>query len=175
MKGEHPYVRWAIDVIENYILRGVRIEPHDDLPEELFRRRAGAFVTLHKLDGSLRGCIGTYLPTQPNLALEIRENAIAASTRDPRFEPVRPDEFDDIEVSVDVLSEPEIVNSTDELDPKRYGIIVVSGPRRGLLLPDLDGVDNVEEQIRIASLKAGIFYPYERPESIYRFTVERNH
>jgi len=175
VKGEHPYVRWAIDVIENYILHRIKLEPHEGLPKELFERRAGAFVTLHKLDGSLRGCIGTYLPTQPNLALEIRENAIAASTRDPRFEPVRPEELDEIEVSVDVLSEPEPVSSVDELDPKRYGIIVVSGPRRGLLLPDIEGVDSVEEQIRIASLKAGIFYPYEKPERIYRFTVERYH
>ena len=88
---------------------------------------------------------------------------------------MRPEEFDEIEVSVDILSEPELVNSVEELDPKKYGIIVVSGPRRGLLLPDLEGVDSVEEQIRIASLKAGIFYPYEKPETIYRFTVERYH
>ncbi len=175
MKGEHPYVKWAIEVIENYILNGKRIEPHENLPRELFERRAGAFVTLHKVDGSLRGCIGTYLPTQPNLALEIRENAIAAATRDPRFEPVRPEEFDEIEVSVDILSEPEETRSTNELDPKKYGIIVVSGPKRGLLLPDIEGVDSVEEQIRIASLKAGIFYPYEKPEAIFKFTVERYH
>ena len=175
MKGEHPYVRWAIEVIENYILNGIKIEPRPDLPKELFERRAGAFVTLHKLDGSLRGCIGTYLPTQPNLALEIRENAIAAATRDPRFEPVRPEELDEIEVSVDILSEPVPVRSIDELDPKKYGIIVVSDKRRGLLLPDIEGVDTVEEQIRIASLKAGIMYPYEKPEAIFKFTVERYH
>ena len=175
MKGEHPFVKWAIEVIENYIKFGRVIEPHKDLPKELFERRAGAFVTLHKIDGSLRGCIGTYLPTQPNLALEIRENAIAAATRDPRFEPVKEEELDEIVVSVDVLSEPVPVESIEELDPKKYGIIVVSGNRRGLLLPDIEGVETVQEQIRIASLKAGIFYPYEKPEMIFKFTVERYH
>ena len=173
MRGEHPYVRWAIEVIENYIRHGKILEPHEGLPRELFERRAGAFVTLHKLDGSLRGCIGTYLPTQPNLAYEIRENAIAAATRDPRFPPVQPEELDEIEVSVDILSEPEPVHSIDELDPKKYGIIVVSDRKRGLLLPDIEGVDTVEEQIRIAKLKAGIF-PGES-FSIYKFTVERYH
>ncbi len=175
LKGEHPYVKWAIEVIENYIKHGKRIEPHPRLPKELFERKAGAFVTLHKLDGSLRGCIGTFLPTQENLALEIRENAIAAATRDPRFTPVTPNELDDIVVSVDVLHEPVAIRRIEELDPKKYGIIVVSGNRRGLLLPDIEGVDDVEEQIRIACWKAGIMYPYEKPEIIYKFTVERYH
>ncbi len=173
MKGEHPYVKWAIEVIENYVRNGKVIEPHENLPKELLERRAGAFVTLHRLDGSLRGCIGTYLPVRENLAYEIRDNAIAACSRDPRFPPVTPDELEDIEVSVDILSEPEPVSNPDELDPKRFGIIVVSGPKRGLLLPDIEGVETVEEQIRIASLKAGIF-PGE-PVQIYRFTVERYH
>jgi len=176
LKGNHPYVRWAIDVIENYIRFGKILEPYDTLPEELFTKRAGVFVTLHKLDGSLRGCIGTFLPTQPNLALEIRENAIAAATRDPRFEPVCSEELDDIEVSVDVLSTPVPIKSIDELDPKVYGVIVAAEDgRRGLLLPDIEGVDSVEEQIRIASYKAGIMYPYEKPSIIYKFTVTRYH
>jgi len=168
-------VRWAIEVIENYILNGKVIEPYDKLPKELFERKAGVFVSLHKLDKSLRGCIGTFLPTQPNLALEIRENAIAAATRDPRFNPVRPEELEEIVVSVDILHEPEPIKSMEELDPKKYGIIVISGGRRGLLLPDIEGVNDVEEQIRIACWKAGIMYPYEKPEMIYKFSVERYH
>ncbi len=175
MKGQHPFVRWAIEVIENYILNGKVIEPYDKLPKELFERKAGVFVSLHKLDKSLRGCIGTFLPTQPNLALEIRENAIAAATRDPRFNPVRPEELEEIVVSVDILHEPEPIKSMEELDPKKYGIIVISGGRRGLLLPDIEGVNDVEEQIRIACWKAGIMYPYEKPEMIYKFSVERYH
>ncbi|MGQ9856360.1 MAG: AmmeMemoRadiSam system protein A [Fervidobacterium sp.] len=170
MKGEHPFVRWAIEVIENYVLHRKKIEPHSDLPEELFKRKAGAFVTLHNLDGSLRGCIGTFSPTRENLAYEIRDNAIAAATQDPRFPPVQPNELGNIVVNVDVLSPYEPVKSIEELDPKKYGIIVQKGWRRGLLLPDIEGVDTVEEQIRIAKLKAGI---YDDDFEIFRFTVER--
>ena len=173
MKGFHPFVRWAIEVIENYIRRGVVIEPTPDLPEELLNRKAGAFVSLHRSDGSLRGCIGTFLPTRENLALEIRDNAIAAATRDPRFPPLTVDELDDTEVSVDILSKPEPVEDLSELDPKRYGVIVESGWKRGLLLPDLEGVDTIETQLEIAKRKAGI-YNFEKFK-VYRFTVERYH
>ncbi|KAF2961926.1 AmmeMemoRadiSam system protein A [Fervidobacterium sp. 2310opik-2] len=170
MIGEHPYVKWAIEVIENYIKHSKVIEPHESLPKELFERRAGAFVTLHKLDGSLRGCIGTIMPVRENLALEIRDNAIAAATRDPRFEPVSPEELNNIVVNVDILSPFEPVNSITELDPKKYGVIVQKGWKRGLLLPDIEGVDTVEEQIRIAKIKAGIF---DDNFEIFKFTVER--
>jgi len=171
MKGEHPCVKWAIEVIENYVKYGKVLDPHPDLPKELFERRAGVFVTLHKTNGSLRGCIGTFLPTKENLALEIRDNAIAAATQDPRFPPVSPDELDDIVVHVDVLSEPIPVKDISELDPKKYGVIVSKGWRRGLLLPDIEGVETVEEQLRIAKFKAGILE--EEPVEIYKFTVER--
>lgn len=170
MIGEHPYVRWAIEVIENYVKSHKILEPHNSLPEELFQRRAGAFVTLHNIDGSLRGCIGTFSPVRENLAYEIRDNAIAAATRDPRFSPVEPEELPNIIVNVDVLSPYEPVKTIEELDPKRYGIIVQKGWRRGLLLPDIEGVDTVEEQIRIAKLKAGIF---DDDFEIFKFTVER--
>jgi len=173
LKGFHPFVRWAIEVIENYIRRGVVIEPTPDLPEELLNRKAGAFVSLHRSDGSLRGCIGTFLPTRENLALEIRDNAIAAATRDPRFPPLTVDELDDTEVSVDILSKPEPVEDLSELDPKRYGVIVESGWKRGLLLPDLEGVNTIETQLEIAKRKAGI-YNFEKFK-VYRFTVERYH
>ncbi len=170
MIGEHPYVKWAIEVIENYIKHNKIIEPHEGLSKELFERRTGAFVTLHKLDGSLRGCIGTIMPVRENLALEIRDNAIAAATRDPRFDPVSPEELNSIVVNVDVLSPFEPVNSITELDPKKYGVIVQKGWKRGLLLPDIEGVDTVEEQIRIAKIKAGIF---DDNFEIFKFTVER--
>lgn len=167
-------MKWAIKSIESYILDRRMVDPSKDgAPEELLNRKAGAFVSLHLLDGSLRGCIGTFMPTRSNLALEIRDNAIAAATQDPRFEPVTAEELDDIEVTVDILSEPEKVTDTSQLDPKKYGVIVVSGYRRGLLLPDLPGVDSIEEQIRIALRKAGIS---ERERfDVYRFTVERYH
>ena len=173
MIGKHPYVRWAISVIENYILYSKIIEPDPGkLPKELFERRAGCFVTLHMKDGNLRGCIGTFEPTQENLALEIRNNAIASATQDPRFPPVTKEELDNIVVSVDVLGEIMPVSSLNELDPKKYGIIVKQGFKRGLLLPDIEGVNTVEEQIRIAKFKAGIF---SENFQIFKFEVERYH
>ncbi len=174
MKGEHPYVKWAIKSIEYWIKDHIQIDPlRDGAPQELLTRKTGAFVSLHRLDGSLRGCIGTYLPAKSNLAEEIRDNAIAAATEDPRFPPVEEKEFDEIQVSVDILSEPEKVSDINQLDPKKYGVIVVSGFKRGLLLPDLPGVDTVEQQLSIAKRKAGIFF--SEKVTVYRFTVERYH
>ncbi|HIE47810.1 TPA: AmmeMemoRadiSam system protein A [Candidatus Bipolaricaulota bacterium] len=165
-----PYVALAHRAIEEYVRRGRVIEPPPDLPPELLSRRTGAFVSLKK-QGELRGCIGTFLPTEPTLAREIIKNAIHSATQDPRFPPVRPEELPQLSVSVDVLSTPEPA-SVEELDPKRYGVIVEAGWRRGLLLPDLPGVDTVEEQLRIAKLKAGI--APDEPCQLYRFTVERH-
>lgn len=174
MKGHHPFVKWAIKSIESYIRDRKLVDPiRDGAPEELLSRRAGAFVSLHLLDGSLRGCIGTFMPTKVNLAVEVRDNAIAAATEDPRFPPVTQDELNGIEVTVDILSEPEKVNDLSQLDPKKYGVIVVSGYKRGLLLPDLPGVETVEQQIRITLRKAGIS-EHEKFD-VYRFTVERYH
>ena len=126
---------------------------------------AGAFVSLH-VHGQLRGCIGTTGPTAENVAWEIVRNAVSACSRDPRFAPVRTDELDSLEYSVDVLGEPEAISSPAELDVKRYGVIVSCGGRRGLLLPDLEGVDTVERQIDIARQKGGI-------GSRERYTLER--
>ena len=109
-------------------------------------RRAGAFVSLHK-DGELRGCIGTFLPTKNSIAEEIVQNAISACSQDPRFSPVRENELDEIVYSVDVLGEPERIFDINQLNVKKYGVIVENGGRRGLLLPDLEGIDTVEEQV----------------------------
>jgi len=164
-----PLVELARRAIEVYVRERRVIEPPSKLPPEL-SRRAGVFVSIKK-DGMLRGCIGTYLPTKENLAAEIIANAVKAATEDPRFPPVRPEELPRLKVSVDVLSPPEPCTEAD-LDPKRYGVIVEKGWRLGLLLPDLEGVDTVEEQLRIAKMKAGI--PPDEPCKIYRFTVERH-
>lgn len=146
----------------------------EDCPE-LFRKvegKAGTFVSLKKR-GDLRGCIGTFEPTRSNLAEEIVHNAISSCTRDPRFEPVREDELDQLDVSVDVLREPEPVADESQLDPRKYGVIVRSGHRLGLLLPDLKGVDTVQEQLDIARRKAGIG-PRD-PVELFRFEVRRYH
>ncbi len=173
MKGNHAYVLWAIECIENYVLNDKVIDIPEYIPHKLLETLAGAFVTLHNEDETLRGCIGTFMPTQKNLALEIRENAIASATRDPRFNAVAPDELDRLVVSVDVLSQPVECTNLDELDPKIYGVIVESGYRRGLLLPDLDGVDTVNKQLEIAKRKAGI--GIHEQVKVYRFEVNRYH
>lgn len=151
----NPYVALARATIDLYVREKKVIDVPDDLPEEMVSSKAGAFVTIHK-GGDLRGCIGTIVPTRPTLAEEIIGNAILAATEDPRFFPVREEELSELDISVDVLGEAEEVDSFDALDPVRYGVIVTRGYRRGLLLPNLDGVDTVEEQVSIALRKAGI-------------------
>jgi AmmeMemoRadiSam system protein A len=138
------------------------------------RERAGTFVSLHEF-GELRGCIGTFLPQRANVAEEIIENAIASATRDPRFRPVLAQELDDLEISVDVLSEPEPIESAAELDPQIYGVIVTDPDnlRRGLLLPALEQVKTAEQQIAIARQKA--YIGQEEPVRLYRFRVKRYH
>ena len=134
--------------------------------------RAGVFVFVHK-DGSLRRWIGTIQAKKRNIAEEMVENGISAATKDPRFSPVRPEELDALEISVDVLGRPEKIRSKDELDVKRYGVIVTKGFRRGLLLPNLDGVDTVEEQVSIALRKAGLS-EREKNYEMERFEVVRH-
>ena len=162
-------VRLARQSISYYFTHHAIMSVPRDIPEEL-TDRAGAFVSLHK-GSALRGCIGTFLPMQMNIAGEIIPNAVSAATRDPRFYPVRPEELDDLSISVDILGEPEAVSSPADLDPKKYGVIVMSHARTGLLLPDLEGVDTVEQQIDIAKEKAGI--PPQVHPDLYRFTVTR--
>ncbi len=157
--------------IEDGVVLSVAELNQDDWPVELMAGRAGAFVTLH-IDGDLRGCIGTIGPTEATLAEEIIQNAIKAATEDPRFPAVGEDELDKLSYGVDVLKEPEPVRNRAELDVERYGVIVTSGRRRGLLLPNLEGVDTVDDQLSIALRKAGI-NPHER-YAIERFMVERH-
>lgn len=168
------YVKLARQTIETYLKENRLIEPPPDLPEEMLKNKAGVFVSIHKKDGNLRGCIGTFLPTRKNIAQEIIHNAISAAFHDPRFHPVQNEELDDLEISVDVLSKLEPIDSTEKLDVKNYGIIVKADDgRTGLLLPDIEGVDSVDEQILIACQKACI-NPTKEKFQIYRFTVERH-
>ena len=150
-----PWVRLAWQSVESYVTKRRILQIPEGLPDALLRTRAGAFVSIHE-HGQLRGCIGTIAPVRDSLAEEIIHNAVSACARDPRFDPIRPDELPFLEISVDVLGAPEEIRSENDLDVKRYGVIVSKGARRGLLLPDLDGVDTVEQQISIARQKAGI-------------------
>ena len=170
-KETDAYVKLARASLKSFILQRKVLQLPKVLPEEMTKTQAGAFVSIHK-NGYLRGCIGTFLPTTDCVAEEILQNAISAATRDPRFSEILPEEIPYLDINVDVLSEPEPISSKDELDVKRYGVIVTSGRKRGLLLPDLEGVDTVEEQIDIARQKAGILP--EAEIELQRFEVVRH-
>lgn len=164
----HPLVKLAKEAIETYIGKKCVIRPPVDLTPEM-KGKAGVFVCLKK-QGELRGCIGTFMPVCENVAMEIIKNAICAATQDPRFCCLQPEELAEVEYSIDVLSPPEEIKELNELNPKKYGIIVSKGQRKGLLLPDLEGVDTVEEQLHIAKMKAGI---HDEDVRIFRFEVKR--
>jgi AmmeMemoRadiSam system protein A len=183
----HPLVKLAKLAIETYLKEGRIIEVPKDFPQEFLKRKAGVFVTLEK-NGKLRVCIGTYLPTRINVAEETIRNAIAAITQDWRFESVKLEELKEISISVSVLSLPEEVKDLKELDPKKYGVIVKNCPlvfpnqeiiildnvvpKTGVLLPDIEGVETVEQQISIACQKAGID-PAKEKIFIYKLEVEK--
>ena len=169
---EDPWVQLARLSLETWVRTGERLNRlPEGLPEALTGQAAGAFVSLH-IDGRLRGCIGTISPTRENVAWEIVQNAVSACSRDPRFPPVRREELEELAYSVDVLGRPEPVQFPDQLDPRQYGVIVSAGQRRGLLLPDLDGVDTAEQQLDIARQKGGI--SAGEPCTIQRFQVVRH-
>jgi AmmeMemoRadiSam system protein A len=174
MGTEHKPEDIVVALARNAITAFLRHGHAAALPEQLpvgLDVKAGAFVSL-KRRGQLRGCMGTYEPMQLNLAHEIIENAVSAATRDPRFPPVEEWEIGDLDVSVDILGPCEKVDGLYQLDARRYGVVVKSGSRTGLLLPDLEGVDTPEDQVAICMQKAGI-RPGE-PILFFRFTVERH-
>lgn len=173
----NPYLKLAKEAVEKYIKENKIISPSPSLPKEMLEKKAGVFVTIEK-QGELRGCIGTYLPTKNNIAEEIIANAISSATRDPRFYPVSKEELNDLKYTVYILGEPEPVKNINELDPKKYGVIVVSKDKKdgisktGLLLPDLEGVDSPEKQIAIACAKAGL-NPNTEKFLIFKFSAKK--
>ena len=170
--SEDPWVKLARLSLETFVKTGERLDQlPKGLPDEMTGQAAGAFVSLHAR-GQLRGCIGTTGPTTESVAWEIVQNAVSACARDPRFPPVTISELDSLEYSVDVLGQPEPIVSPAELDVKKYGVIVSCGGRRGLLLPDLEGVDTVEQQIDIARQKGGI--SAREKYTLERFEVVRH-
>jgi AmmeMemoRadiSam system protein A len=169
--AHHPLVQLAWATIKAYVREGRVLRP-EEAPVPIEGKPAGVFVTLHtRSTGELRGCIGTIEPTQPSLAQEVIHNAISAATRDPRFPPVAPHELDDLVIDVSVLYPPEPIASLDQLDPKQYGVIVQRGPRRGLLLPDIPGIDDARTQVALARQKAWI--GPDEPVQLFRFRVDK--
>ena len=165
-------MRLARRSLEAWVRNSEKISVPEGLPSEMTSRRAGAFVSLKK-HGQLRGCIGTIAATTPSVAQEIIRNARSAATEDPRFEPVEPQELEDLVYSVDILGDAEDIDSPQQLDVKKYGVIVSSGMKRGLLLPNLEGVDTVEQQLEIARRKAGL--GGKEPVKLQRFEVVRHY
>ena len=167
----HPLVRLARSTIETYVRDRRKLKP-SEAPAKIEGGPAGVFVTIHSANtGDLRGCIGTISPTEESLAQEVINNAVAAATRDPRFPPVRPSELGDLEIDVSVLYPPEPIESPDQLDVQQYGVIVERGYRRGLLLPDIPGIDDVATQVSFARMKAGI--GDKEAVELFRFKVEK--
>ena len=166
----HPLVRLARDAVEAIVRERQLFEP-PPLPPEEVPERAGCFVSLKTTGGLMRGCIGSVDPAEPDLLREVVRNAADAATRDPRFLPVAADELPYLVYCVDVLAAPEPVDGPHELDPRRYGVIVQNRRRRGLLLPDIEGVETVEQQVTIARSKALI--ELHEPVSLWRFEVTR--
>lgn len=166
---KNPYVRLARENLDYYFSHGKKITEISGLSQEILNERHGVFVSLKKF-GHLRGCIGTILPTTDSVGEEIIRNSIEAAIHDPRFPAILEDEMKDIDISVDILMDPVSCKKQD-LDPKKYGVIVSLGSRRGLLLPDLEGVDTVEEQLRIACDKANI--DFDEDYNIEKFEVVR--
>ncbi len=166
---QHPFARLAWEAIRAYLERDELITPPAELPVDLIRP-GGVFVSLKKA-GRLRGCIGTVEATRPSRAEEIIRNAVHAATMDPRFDPLQEEEFKELEVSVDLLDEPETVEDQEDLDPRRFGLIVSAGDRRALLLPEIEGVETAQQQLELALKKAGI--GPDEPVTLQRFETRR--
>ncbi len=167
--GTHPYVSLARESVGHFLNHHTKLPCPDPLSQDL-QARTGAFVSIKK-KRQLRGCIGTLEPSEANLAVEIIENALKAALHDPRFSPVSVEELEDLSYSVDVLRPLEKISSASELDPKVYGLVVRSNSKQGVLLPDLEGVDSIEDQIRICRDKGKI--ADDEPLEMYRFRVDR--
>ncbi len=167
------YTKLAKEAVENYIKNKEIIKVPENLPSQFYNMKKGVFVTIHK-DQELRGCIGTYLPTQENLAAEIISNAVAAASRDYRFLPISVKELPKLSYEVSILSEPVKIKNIKNHNSKKHGIIVrCADGRCGLLLPDLEGVDTTEQQIFISCQKGGI-NPETDNYELYEFTVEKH-
>ena len=184
----HPLINLVKLAVESYVKEGKIIDPPDNLPKEFYQKMSGVFVTIEK-EGNLRACIGSYLPTRPDIVQEVISNAVAAASKDFRFEPINPKELNSLCYTIYVLGYPEPIESEKDLNPEKFGVVVKNGPlafpnqknevideispyKTGLLLPGLPGITTAKEQISIACQKAGID-PDKEKLFIYRFAAEK--
>lgn len=170
----NKYINLAKESIKYFLNNKSALPISKNISADLLKNQAGVFVSLHTKNNELRGCIGTFLPTRDNIAQEIIHNAISAAFKDPRFLPLQKNELESLNINVDILSAPEKIESIDELDPKKFGILLKTNDNRsGLLLPDLDGINTTQEQLLIASQKGNIDIENDIYQ-IYKFTVKRH-
>lgn len=169
-KLENDYIRLARDTVEFFVKNKKR--PFFDRNKyNIPFKSAACFVTL-KNESGLRGCIGSAYPLRQDLFQEIIENAISVCDKDDRFEEVDESELSELFISVDVISEPQKVGGILDLNPKKFGIVVETKEKQGVLLPEIEGIRTPSDQLRLALKKAGID-EYEE-YTIKRFTVERH-
>ena len=170
---QHPLVKLAELAVTSYITKGATIVPPDWIPKKYINTNAGTFVTI-KENNELRGCIGTYAPTKENVAKEIITNAIDAATSDPRFKPIGIKDLGNLSYEVYILEKPEQIKSLSELNPQKLGVIVFSSQKNSsaLLLPSLEGIDSVEQQLSCVTQKAGID-PRQEKLTIIKFKTEK--
>ena len=163
----------AKKAISHYLKTKEKISPPPETPSSLLKEKAGVFVSIKK-KGKLRGCVGTFLPTKENIAKEVIESAILAGFFDDRFPPLTEEELNSLTFTVYILNEPSLIKEISELDPKKYGILVksLSSKKIGLLLPDIEEIKTVNDQILIACQKAGID-PLNEKFLIFKFTAKK--
>jgi len=166
----HPFIELAHQAIKTYLETGQIISPPTPLPEDM-AQKAALFVSLYAADGRLRGCRGTITPSEPNLAEAIIHTAIISAIDDPRFPPMTLPEVAGLKIKIDVLSPLEPVTDVSALNEKIYGVMIQSGLRRAVLLPDIAAVDSVEKQLEVVRRKAGL--SPDEPAELFRFTVTR--
>lgn len=166
-------LKLARDTVVNYVTSSIITRFDDEAP--VYSQKAGAFVTIHN-NGTLRGCIGMIEGVKP-LYETIITMAIEASTDDPRFEPVKPEELGEIDIEISVLYPKLKVKSIDNIELGRHGVIVRRGFNSGVFLPQVaseTGWSKKEFMENLCSGKAGLEKDaYLKPDTeIYVFEAE---
>lgn len=158
--------------VEKYLMEGKIVVPLRI--KGITSKKAGVFVTISNKKSGLRGCVGTVPPSvdSESIGNEIVQVAILSATKDDRFLSINKNELKDLTYSVDILETPVTVKSTEELNPKIYGVVVFSGNNAGVLLPDIKGVNDVKTQIKFARQNGNI-QENEKITKIQKFKVKR--
>ena len=159
----------ARKAVETYITTKEMINVHEMSLKEERAQKSGVFVTINSKN-NLRGCVGTIRAYHENIIEETIQNSISAAVRDKRFAPISKEEFQSLSYAVNIIDEPEVVTDMEEMDPLKYGLIVSNGYRQGILLPNIEGIRTIEEQLGNAMIKADIIQG--EPVWLYKFSTK---